>query len=719
MRNRPLPSYHPKSTGPTKSEDPEIGWNLRLFILFGLLAAVLATILGRLAYIQLVLPDSYVRSFNFTRTEREIIPGRDGRILTDTGVLATDVVRYDVEAHYRWLERPANHGWLRHRASNELTRQQRRDSKLVNQAQQRVVATRDRMWSRLLEIADLQPKPLADRCRSIQSRVERIAGSVNRRREQRRLQAEQRPPREPGVAGWLRQARDEITSPPSRGSLAPIVVQEELGYHAIATNVSVEVAAEIQAHPELYPGLRIKETTSRHYPQNDIAAHLIGVRARVADSDDPHRVGRSGVERSYDGRLRGIDGERVVTYNRRGEVVNSRVVREPVRGEDVVLTVDLRLQRSAESLLDSSISSRSAAATDDVTAPPAPPGGCVVVVDVSSGEVVAMANAPRYDLNLLTNANSKEWQATVDDPRHPLFPRATQMMVPPGSVFKVLTAVAMLEGSDIDPRTNTFCNGFLHRPDRHRCAIFRNHGIGHGEINLQGALARSCNVYFFEAAQHMGAEPLILWARRFGFGLPTGIDLPFERAGNLPVPPKSDEKNMAKWYPGDTLGLAIGQSRLTVTPLQIARMMAAIANGGYLIRPRTVDQAGNGDATPANDWNRTGRDRIPALSARAITAIRKGLFDAVQEPGGTGYRTVRLNSVAIAGKTGTAETGRTRDDHAWFAGYVPANRPQYAFVVVLQHGGSGGDAAGPLARKLVEAMLSHELLEADRLSSAL
>lgn len=713
MRNRPLPSYHPKSTGPVKSDDPEIGWNLRLGTLFCFLAAVLVAILGRLAYIQTVLPAEYVSSFNFTRTETEIIPGRDGRILTDTGVLATDVTRYDIQAHYRWLERPANAGWLRLRAQKQLTRAARSDSTAVEQAERSVISTRDRMWARLIEIATLEPKPLVDRCRKIQSRVERIAESVNRRREQHRLRQQHQSPREPGITGWLKQARNEVTSPPSRGSFAPIVVQEELDYHAVAMDVSVEVAAEIQAHPELYPGLRIKETTSRRYPRGDVAAHLVGTRGRVADADDPHRVGRSGIERSYDGRLRGIDGEREVTYNRRGEVIRSRVLREPVRGEDITLTINLQLQQQAESLLDAAIQPNSEGAQ------PLPPGGCIVVVDVSSGDLVAIANAPRYDLNLMSGGDAVGWKATVDDPRHPLFPRATQMMVPPGSVFKVLTAVAMLEATDTDPHEHFLCEGYLDRTDRHRCAIFRKHGIGHGQLDLRGALAKSCNVYFFEAARYMGADPLVTWSRRFGFGQPTGIDLPFERGGNLPVPPQSADKRAPKWYPGDTLGLAIGQSRLTVTPLQVARMMAAIGNGGYLIRPRTVDQTRFTGSGPQDDWVRTSRDRIPGLSPESIATIREGLFSAVQDPGGTGYTTVRLSDMPIAGKSGTAETGNKKGDHAWFAGYVPANRPQYAFAVVLQHGGSGGQAAGPVARKVVEAMIAHGLLEPEQLSSAI
>lgn len=574
------------------------------------------------------------------------------------------------------------------------------------------------MWRKLIAMGELDREALRVRCLRVQKRVERIAGSVNRRRDERRTLSQQPKSREPGFAGWVAQFKDEITSPPDRGSLAPIVIQEELAYHAVAGDVPVEVAAEIQAHPELYPGLRIRETTTRTYPTGSIAAHLVGARTRVADSDDPHRVGRSGVERSFDGRLRGIDGERTVKYNRRGEVISSRVNREPVSGRDVVLTVDLRLQKSAESLLDQALEGSAEPST--VTESSLPAGGCAVVIDVHSGEVLTMANAPRYDLNLLTQANSAEWKATVKDPRHPLFPRATQMTAPPGSVYKVLTAVAMLEGGGLDGDEHRLCRGYLDRPDRHRCYIYRHHGVGHGEVNLRSALAQSCNVYFFEAARAMGPAPMVQWSQRFGFGQRTGIDLPFERGGNLPAPPDKNApgQNSKRWYPGDTLGLAIGQSRLTVTPLQVARMMAAIANGGYLVTPRAVDQDGADSNALGSSFAASQRRRIRGLSSGTVEQIRRGLFSAVQDPGGTGFKTVRLDSVSIAGKTGTAEVGKTRRDHAWFAGYVPANRPQYAFVVMLEHGGSGGESAGPVAKKLVQAMINHDLLETDTIAQS-
>ncbi len=721
MQNRLLPSYQ-RNRASKETPDESIDWNRRLTAIFVLFAVCFLIIGARLAWIQTNLRDEYLSAFNQTRVEFEVIPGQDGRILTDETVLAADVARYNVEVHYRWLQTTPSENWLTQKARAEIPRGQRRTKERVEAAKNTVLQRRDEMWQRLSVVSRVSQPQLLQRRMDIQKRVQKIAASVNRRRDERELRAVP-PSAEPGLSGLLKRAKQEITSPPRRRSLAPIIVQEELDYHPIVTNVSLEVAADIRAHPELYPGLQVHEVTARVYPQKTLAAHLVGSRSRDMDSETPHRVGRSGIERSYDGRLRGIDGRRKLTFNRRGEVIRTEIVRQPVRGQDVTLTIDSALQRSAESLLDQALRTQPAAA-GETAASPTPPGGCILVLDTHSGDVLTVANAPRFDVNQMIRPSGDTWNATITDPRHPLFPRATQMTVPPGSVFKVLSAAAMLESSDINPAEHRFCQGYLDRPDRHRCYIFRHFGTGHNQVTLRSALAQSCNVYFFQAARSMGPEPFVQWADRFGFGQPTGIDLPFERSGQVPSPAKTSNgkpRTNTRWYPGDTLGLAIGQSRLTVTPFQVVRMMAAIANGGYLLTPRVADDAkiASNSATHLRtteySWTRKPRRRIPGLTDASIAEIRHGLFSAVNDMGGTGYKSVRLDAVAIAGKTGTAEVGGGKPDHAWFAGYVPADRPRFAFVVMLEHGGSGGSAAGPVARKLVEAMLNHGLLQAQQL----
>jgi penicillin-binding protein 2 len=267
------------------------------------------------------------------------------------------------------------------------------------------------------------------------------------------------------------------------------------------------------------------------------------------------------------------------------------------------------------------------------------------------------------------------------------------MALPPGSVFKIVSAAALL-AAGVDPRAPVDCQGYLHQPDALRCAIFRHYGIGHGPVALSDALARSCNVYFFHYAEEIGAGPLVDWARHFELGRPTGVDLSGESAGAIP----SVETSKL-----DGRLLAIGQGPLTITPVQIARLTAAIANGGNLITPHLARLSESGESNVSKS-NYLPTHRIPGLTPNMLGAIRKGLAQAVTDPQGTAHATVQSAQITIAGKTGTAQIGGNRPEHAWFAGYAPADEPRIAFVVVLEHAGNADTSAGPVARQLVERM---------------
>jgi penicillin-binding protein 2 len=288
-------------------------------------------------------------------------------------------------------------------------------------------------------------------------------------------------------------------------------------------------------------------------------------------------------------------------------------------------------------------------------------------------------------------------------------------------VFKVLTSVALLESGLVDTEEHYHCQGYLDHPDRDRCLIYRHYGVGHGDMNLESALCQSCNVYFFQAARRIGPQPIHDWAARFGLGERTGVDVPGEQRGNLPSPDPS--AGIGPWYPGTTLQFAIGQASLTVTPLQVARMMAAVANDGLLVTPRFIQEspgptpsAGERDILLAafeDGRDVAGPERIPGLSPGTLQRVRAGLRQVVENPRGTGKR-VRLDEISIAGKTGTAEVGGGRTDHAWFAGYAPADAPRVAFALVLENGGSGGHDAGPLARQFVQMLLENGILSPAR-----
>ena len=265
------------------------------------------------------------------------------------------------------------------------------------------------------------------------------------------------------------------------------------------------------------------------------------------------------------------------------------------------------------------------------------------------------------------------------------------------------------------PEESFACRGYLDQPGQHRCLPFKHHGVGHGEVTLADALCRSCNVYFFTAARRMGPQTLVDWARRFGIGEPTGIDLPSESSGNLPAPdaPLVSGTRRPPWKPGSTLGLSIGQSELTVTPMQMVRVMAAIANQGSLVTPHLAASSGPAmvmnDDSVRNELAHPEPRPISGLHNSTLAHIHEGLTMVVHHPRGTGYKTVRMSEVTIAGKTGTAETSGGID-HAWFAGYVPAEQPRIAFVVVLQNGGGGGKSAGPVAHEFVKTLLELGLI---------
>lgn len=719
----------------------------RMWWLAGGMIAFLIVIGVRLAYVQTVLPDGLLVVFDEKTESFEEIPARDGRILSADGVpLADSEERYDLLAHYRWIEEPADADWVKQHARSLLSRKERRDPENVAAAEASVVTRRNELWGSLSELTGKSVAEIAAQRELVQERVERIWKLVEvKRRANSQATANWKYVDEVQETNWVGRFWQELTTPPTRTSRDPLVIAEQEDEHVVLENLDPDVAAEIETHPERFPGLRVVLRTRRTYPEDDLAAHLIGSRTAVqpeeiaelsatlsdAGSLSPgDAIGRSGLERSYDAQLRGRNGLKKIVRNRRREIVATEVVREAQAGEDVVLTFDTNLQRRAEHLLDEllqqPIPEQSDPVVDDESnrsEPPAmvgPRGACLVALDVRTGAVLAAASAPRFDLNLLTHSDPERWQAVLDDPRRPLFPRVTQMALPPGSTFKTLSAIALIEDGGLAPEARFVCQGYLDRPDKDRCLVFRHYGVGHNETGLADALGRSCNVYFFTAARHAGPAPLVEWSRKLGIGQPTGIDIPGEAAGSLPSPDQKS-KSRRKWYPGDTLGLVIGQSSLLVTPLQMARLMAAVANDGRLVTPHLATAQGQvqrdlgSDASVDSAFHHRPQPKpIPGLHPETLAAVREGLERVVQHRTGTAYKTVRLPNVMIAGKTGTAEVGGRLPDHAWFVGYVPADEPKVAFVIIIEHGGSGGKVAGPVAREFVKTMLDLGVIHGTR-----
>ncbi len=675
--------FHAAERPQTSVVDPR----RRLRICLAGFVVLLLLVFGRTVQLELTQGAGF-RAEALRPVEKEtVLPAARGRILARDGtLLAYDRVIEAVTVHYRWLQDPPDERWLRTTARGRLSRGDRQNARKLAAEKAKVLAERADLMSWLAKSCGLSAEQLAARTRRIQVRVERIAAGANRRR-----QAETAETAGTDDSWAVRVRRLLLEEPPA----PPVTVAEELAYHAVADDVPAAVVSEIKAHADRYPGTKIVELARRTYPGGALAAHVLG-HIGPADKKDlaatsylpDELVGRTGVERQYEAVLHGRRGVAVEQTDHSGRVVASYRPREPLAGGDVVLALDAALQRTAEELLQSAGQRRAIA-----PGRAEPAGGAIVVMDIHDGAIRAAASAPTFDPNLFAGGEAEGLAVLLADKTHPLFDRVASMAIPPGSTFKVLTAAALLQSAAVSPQQSFLCRGYLHRPDQQRCQIYVRQGVGHGEVTMADALAVSCNVYFFHFAGQMGPRPLVQWAERFGFGRVTGVDLPGEAAGTLPSPENIRELEGHAWRTVDTQSMAIGQGSLRATPLQVLRMIAAVANGGHLLTPHL---------------EKRGRESFPEEKNSSdpflLLAIREGLRRAVSDPHGTAPATVYLATVGVAGKTGTAETGADRASHAWFAGYVPTETPKLAFVVVLEHAGDAAATAGPLAKRLVLRM---------------
>ena len=455
-------------------------------------------------------------------------------------------------------------------------------------------------------------------------------------------------------------------------------------------DVSLEQIARIEARRERFPSVEIRETARRHYPEGGTIAHVVGYVGQVNESElevvNGGRlgdiVGKSGVERAFDARLRGLRGWQLVSVNSLGRRIgDARVDREPDHGNPLRLTLDMSMQRALQEGLGDE-------------------AGAGVFLDARTGAVLAMVSTPSFDPNLFADGFTRqEWSAIVDDPQRPLHDRAIASFYAPGSTFKVVMAVAGLETGTVKPNDRTFCNGSKTFYGRRQLCWKRG---GHGWVDLDAALAHSCNVYFYGLGQELGIDKIHASGAVFGLGRQTGIDLPGEEVGVLPSREWKLRTQGEGWYPGDTISVAIGQGYLAVTPVQLAAMMAAVATGETPPTPHLHE----GGAMPRNP--------LP-VSQETLRTVRLALKRAVDS--GTG-REATLGKFSAAGKTGTAQVYRhsagvdsddlpkSERDHAWFVGYAPAQDPAIAFAVVVEHGGHGGSSAAPIVRRVLEVFFA-------------
>jgi penicillin-binding protein 2 len=469
------------------------------------------------------------------------------------------------------------------------------------------------------------------------------------------------------------------------GLYHPIVIKED---------ANIEEISIIEAHRRDYPEVQLGPEPRRLYHYEKLAAHLLGYLGEVSEEElaankfpsakSGSMVGRSGIERTYNQFLAGKDGERQVLVDSRGREKDLLQEIEPIIGDEVQLTLDLNLQSIAEKALENKV-------------------GAIVAMDPRNGEILVMASAPSFNPNAFsTRISDKDWNELKNHPDFPMQNRAIQNSYSPGSIFKLIMADAGLEEGLLADNPAVNCQSAAVYYGR----TFHCHDKkGHGPLHLEQAIAKSCNIFFYELGRRLGIDRIAQHAHALGLGERSGIDLPEERSGVMPSSEWKMRARRTKWYAGETISVSIGQGAVSVTPLQMIRAVSAIAMGGGLTTPhlllRTENSAGKEIRWPM---------RKISIGEDNARRIREGMWESVNN-WGTGHNAA-VPGQNICGKTGTVQVVSKEnkkqmlgdsEDHSWFAGFGNKDNPEIAIVVFVEHGGTGGVAAAPIAQQIFSA----------------
>ena len=467
----------------------------------------------------------------------------------------------------------------------------------------------------------------------------------------------------------------------------------------IVNDADKVIISFVRENSDLFPDLRVMSQARRRYRYDEMASHLLGYVGEVGDVELSRQgvkkyyqgdlVGKTGVEQVCEKNLRGEDGVRALEVNATGRILGeiTELSIAPEIGKKVVLTLDLHLQKHLESLMADKGS------------------GAAVAMNVYDGSILAAVSVPGFDPNEFAAGISSELlQELFDDKTKPLFNRIQQARYPPASTHKIISTFAILTEGLVNPgEILVYCNGSLRFGNR----VFRCwRPDGHGAMNLYTGLVQSCDVFFYKVAEFMDVDVLANASKAFGLDTKTGIDLPGELPGLVPSREYYDRKlGKGRWTQGHVLNNNIGQGEYLVNTLHVLTVCAAIANGGFLVRPHIVKFTG--DELPVV----YAKKRVPGLSGRTLEFLRRCMEGVVQDVDGTAYWT-RLDWVDSAGKTGTAQNPHG-EHHAWYTAYAPADAPEIAIVVLIEHGGHGGEVAAPVARDFFSEYFSSDLAQKD------
>jgi len=485
-------------------------------------------------------------------------------------------------------------------------------------------------------------------------------------------------------------------------SFVPITVAENVDWQDFA-KVNVNI-------PDL-PGINPDVGSTRFYPEKDLLAHIVGYVGSVNEQeigDDPlfelpgFKIGKNGMEKILDTRLRGTGGNSKVEVNVMGRVIRELSRQDSVKGEELGLSIDLDVQKfAAERVRDES--------------------AAVVVMDVDNGDILAMASTPAYDPNDFNlGISQKKYDALLEDARKPLINKTVQGQYPPGSTFKMIVALAALEAGVIDRDEKIFCNGKFKLGNQEFHCWKKG---GHGSTDMVDAIAGSCDVYFYDVALRTGIDRIQAMAEKFGLGEKFNIGIPYEKSGLVPSKGWKIATRGQRWQGGDTVNVGIGQGDMLVTPLQLAVMTARLVNGGKPVLPRIIKNQGPDTAEDLKQ----NENSILDISPENMKIVLEGMEAVINSPTGVAYaQRMSEKALKFGGKTGSVqvrriskaerETGVRKNeekpwierDHALFVGYAPLHKPRYAVSILVEHGGGGSKKAAPIAKDILKFMLSPE-----------
>jgi penicillin-binding protein 2 len=460
----------------------------------------------------------------------------------------------------------------------------------------------------------------------------------------------------------------------------PIVILEDLRDERLLAKISENMAQ--------LPGVGIKVIPRRYYPEDNLAAHVIGYVSKISYKEYGilkekgyrfnDRIGKAGIEFYCEEYLRGEDGGKQIEVDALGRCIKVLAEKPPKPGADVFLTIDKRIQTVTETVMQDK-------------------KGVVIVADVNTGEILAMVSKPDFSPNLFAGNienNTEKINEIFCDKNFPFINRAIQALYAPGSIFKIITAACALEEKIISETDILECEG-VYKVGKHKFKCFA--GQRHGRINIVSALAHSCNIFFYQLGLKVGVSNLIRYAKKFGLGKNIDIELPFEKNGFLPTTLWKWERFKRPWYPGETLNLAIGQGYIQTTPLQIVNVISALITG-RIIKPKIIKEIVYPEKKLSIKPIDYSYSKKLDISEKTREIIKKGLLGVVEY--GTG-RACKLSYLKIAGKTGTSQNPKGKD-HALFVCYAPADNPKVIILVIVEHGGSGGAVAAPIAKEIIQ-----------------